>query len=51
MVYAGGGPLLVEGVFQVNVRVPMDATPGPNTLVVLKFGNVATQPNTVVAVK
>jgi uncharacterized protein (TIGR03437 family) len=41
VIYAGGAPLLVEGVFQVNVQVPADVTLGPNALIVLKFGNGA----------
>ena len=41
--YAGPAPGLVEGVFQVNVRIPPQTEPGDDAPVVLRFGSRTTQ--------
>lgn len=48
--YAGSAPSLVEGVLQVNLQIPGDASAGPLSLVV-KIGSAVSQPGITVSVK
>jgi uncharacterized protein (TIGR03437 family) len=48
--YAGAAPGAVAGLFQVNVRIPDDATPGDAALEI-HMGNAVSQPGMTVAVK
>jgi uncharacterized protein (TIGR03437 family) len=41
VLYAGAAPGLVAGVFQVNVRIPADVSPGDAVPVVLRIGDIA----------
>ncbi len=41
--YYGSAPLLIYGVMQVNVRIPLTAPSGPNVPIVITVGNVSTQ--------
>jgi uncharacterized protein (TIGR03437 family) len=49
--YAGPAPDLIEGVFQVNVRIPANARTGTNLPVVIQVGDKVTQPGVTVYVK
>jgi uncharacterized protein (TIGR03437 family) len=51
VLYAGGAPGLVAGVMQVNVRIPAGATPGGAVPLVLKVGEVSSQPGLTMAVQ
>ncbi|HLX44239.1 MAG TPA: hypothetical protein VKR43_12430 [Bryobacteraceae bacterium] len=44
--YAGAAPTMVEGVFQVNVTVPLRAPVGSNILVILQVGTAFSPSNT-----
>ena len=44
--YAGAAPSEVEGVFQINVSIPLLAPLGPNILVILQVGNAFSPSNT-----
>jgi len=50
VLYAGGAPGLIAGVFQVNARVPEGAAPGAMPLV-LSVGRASSQPGVTVAVE
>jgi len=50
VIYSGAAPTLVAGVFQVNVRVPLDAPSGDNS-VVLQVGNALSRTGVTVAVQ
>jgi len=50
VLYAGGAPGLIAGVFQVNVRVPAALAAGPQP-VVLTVGAASSQPGVTVSVK
>ena len=50
VLYAGGAPNLIAGVFQVNARVPEGLAPGAQP-VVLTVGAASSQPGVTVAVK
>ncbi len=49
--YAGPAPSLVEGVFQINVRIPANARRNANLPVVVQVGDKYTQPGVTVAVR
>jgi uncharacterized protein (TIGR03437 family) len=49
--YAGGAPGLPAGVFQVNVRVPDDASPGDAVPIRLTMQSRSTQPDVTIAVR
>ncbi len=49
--YAGPAPSLIEGVFQVNVRIPSNARRGVNLPVTIKVGDKVTQPGVTVYVQ
>ena len=51
VLYAGGAPGLVSGVFQVNVRVPADVTAGEAVPVVLRVGEAASVVGVTLAVR
>jgi endo-1,4-beta-xylanase len=51
VLYAGGAPGLVAGVFQVNARVPPAVAPGPAVPVVVTVGTETTQPGVTLAVR
>jgi uncharacterized protein (TIGR03437 family) len=48
--YAGAAPGLVAGVVQVNIQIPVDADPSPNTPVVLQVGTASTPTGVTLAV-
>ena len=48
--YGGAAPGAVAGLFQVNVRIPADATPGDAPLEI-RVGNAVSQPGMTVAVR
>jgi uncharacterized protein (TIGR03437 family) len=50
VLYAGAAPFLTDGVFQVNVQIPADVTPG-NSALVLTVGGIASTQNVTVAVR
>jgi uncharacterized protein (TIGR03437 family) len=49
--YAGPAPDLIEGVFQVNVRIPSSARTNANLPVVIQVGDKVTQPGVTVYVQ
>jgi uncharacterized protein (TIGR03437 family) len=49
--YAGPAPALVEGYFQINVRIPANARRGASLPVVIQIGDKITQPGVTVYVK
>ena len=49
--YAGPAPALIEGVFQVNVRIPANARRSAALPVVIQVGDKVTQPGVTVYVK
>jgi len=49
--YAGPAPSLIEGVFQVNVRIPSNARTGASLPVVIQVGDKVTQPGVTVYVQ
>jgi uncharacterized protein (TIGR03437 family) len=49
--FAKQAPGLVEGVFQINVRIPPGVRPNTNVPVVVQFGDKQTQPGVTVATK
>jgi uncharacterized protein (TIGR03437 family) len=49
--YAGPAPSLIEGVFQVNVRIPPNARTGASLPVVIQVGDKVTQPGVTVYVQ
>jgi uncharacterized protein (TIGR03437 family) len=51
VVYAGGAPGLVAGVFQVNVQIPHGVTPGSAVPIVISVGGINSQANVTVAVE
>ncbi|HTS64672.1 MAG TPA: hypothetical protein VMH28_21765 [Candidatus Acidoferrales bacterium] len=51
VLYSGGAPGIVEGVIQVNVRVPKGAVPGPAVPLVLRVGGRASQQWLTIAVQ
>lgn len=51
VLYAGGAPGLVAGVFQVNVRVPEGAPSGPAVPILLTVGGASGQPGVTLAVR
>ena len=51
ILYAGAAPTLVEGVIQVNLRVPDGITPGPKVPVILVVGVHNSQANLTVAIQ
>jgi uncharacterized protein (TIGR03437 family) len=50
VLYAGNAPGLVEGVVQVNVRLPFNTTPGANAITV-RIGENQTTTNVTVFVQ
>lgn len=50
VLYAGLTPGSITGLWQINLRVPANATPGQNNPVVLRMGSLASQPGVTVAV-
>ena len=46
-----GAPSFLAGFFQVNVHIPMEASPGPAVPVELRVGGVASQPGVTLAVQ
>ncbi|HXK03136.1 MAG TPA: IPT/TIG domain-containing protein [Verrucomicrobiae bacterium] len=51
VLYAGGAPGIVEGVIQVNVRIPTRAPAGPAVPVVLQAGDRTSQQGLTIAVQ
>jgi len=51
VLYAGAAPGVVAGLLQVNVRVPTDAPSGPGVWLVIKVGEVFSQPGITVAIQ
>lgn len=51
VLYAGAAPGVVAGLLQVNVRVPTDAPSGPGVGLVIKVGEVFSQPGITVAIQ
>ena len=49
VLYAGGGPGIVEGIVQVNLRIPSGAPTGPAVPIVLRIGDRTSQPGLSVA--
>ena len=50
VLYAGAAPGLVAGVFQINAKVPEDATPG-NAETIVTYGSGRSQPGLTVALR
>lgn len=50
VLYAGGAPGLIAGVFQVNCKVPENIAPGPSVPVILTVGGIASPPGVTLAV-
>jgi uncharacterized protein (TIGR03437 family) len=50
VLYAGGGPGIVEGIIQVNLQIPEGALPGAAELMV-QVGGHASQPGLTVAIQ
>ena len=51
IVYVGGAPDIVNGVFQMNVRVPLGAPTGTKVPIQITVGDVSTTASTTVAVQ
>ncbi len=51
VLYAAQAPGLVEGVFQINVRIPPNARHPANLPVIVQIGDKQTQPGVTIAVK
>jgi uncharacterized protein (TIGR03437 family) len=51
VVYAGGAPGMVEGVIQVNLRVPSDSQTGAAVPLSLTVGNSTSQPEVTLAIR
>ena len=49
VLYAGGGPGIVEGIIQMNLRIPKGAPTGPAVPIVLRIGDRTSQPGLSVA--
>ena len=49
--YAGAAPTLVEGIIQINARIPAGVTPGPQVPITLQVGTVATAAQIFIAVR
>ena len=49
VLYAGGSPGIVEGIIQVNLRIPDTAPTGPSIPIVLRIGDRTSQPGLSVA--
>jgi hypothetical protein len=50
VLYAGAAPGTIEGVFQINVRIPTLAPTGPNIMVVLQVGDAVSQTGAWIAI-
>ncbi|MBL8294773.1 MAG: hypothetical protein JNN08_23205, partial [Bryobacterales bacterium] len=48
--FAGQAPNMAPGMMQVNVRIPIEVTPGSAVSVVLRIGNVFSQPGVTAAI-
>jgi uncharacterized protein (TIGR03437 family) len=51
VLYAGAAPGLVAGLLQVNARVPEDLLPGTSVPLLVRVGEVASQPGATIAVR
>jgi uncharacterized protein (TIGR03437 family) len=51
VLYAGAAPGLVAGVFQVNVRLPADVSPGDAVPVVLRVGDIVSSAAVTLAIR
>jgi uncharacterized protein (TIGR03437 family) len=51
VLYAGGAPGLVEGLLQVNVRIPADLPPGNSTLVSVQIGSAVSPQGATIAIQ
>lgn len=51
ILYAGGAPGFVQGILQVNLRIPADGPTGAAVPVILRVGDSVSQPSITVAVK
>jgi uncharacterized protein (TIGR03437 family) len=51
VVYAGGSPGLVEGVIQINLRIPSASPTGDAVPLILSVGNSTSQPNITLAIQ
>lgn len=51
VLYAGGAPGMIQGVLQVNLRIPSSAPSGPTVPLMLKIGTSASQPGITIAVR
>jgi uncharacterized protein (TIGR03437 family) len=51
VLYAGSAPGLISGVFQLNLRVPEDVTPGPGVALDITVGTAASQSGITVAIR
>jgi trimeric autotransporter adhesin len=49
--YAGAAPGMIGGVMQINLRVPRDITPGDAVPVMVRFGNMPSQPGVTIAIR
>jgi uncharacterized protein (TIGR03437 family) len=50
VLYAGAAPEMVQGVIQINARVPATASTGPSTTVIFTVGNYSSQNTVTLAV-
>jgi uncharacterized protein (TIGR03437 family) len=48
--YAGGAPMQVNGLLQINAVIPSDVTPGNAIPVAVQIGNFLTPPGATIAV-
>jgi uncharacterized protein (TIGR03437 family) len=51
VLYAGGGPGIVQGILQVNIRIPDQAPAGLSVPLVLKIGDGASQSGITIAIQ
>ena len=51
MVYQGAAPGLINGVTQINVKVPESTEPGPAVPVTLTVGGIPSQNTVIMAVQ
>jgi uncharacterized protein (TIGR03437 family) len=51
VLYRGAAPGFVAGVLQINAKIPLDVTPGPNVPVEVKIGNQTSRSGVTLAVR
>ncbi|MBY0372992.1 MAG: FG-GAP-like repeat-containing protein [Bryobacteraceae bacterium] len=51
ILYAGAAPGIVAGLMQINARVPLDVPAGPRVPLIIKVGEVFSQPGVTIAIE